>query len=190
MRLLDGESSGLLCVPLPWEEGDNIGAAVMIYESRALAQAGLDHYLALTGAASSPCSPYHLLPLGVRELVGVLETRPEVGFEPKFRLYEFSDIRSGGGNGRRALAKRQSPKKAVCPSSRRTRSGSRRTRRQASQLKRRWNAMWLESQNRYNVRECDQSAGSYASRAHKEGRTRENQEHNSDTSDDGGKKSA
>lgn len=47
MRLLDGESSGLLCVPLPWEEGDNTGAAVMIYESRALAQAGLDHYLAL-----------------------------------------------------------------------------------------------------------------------------------------------
>jgi hypothetical protein len=81
MNLPEGDTSGLLCAPLPWEEGDTVGAAVMVYESRALAQVGLDHYLALIGAASGPASPYHLLPLGVRELVEILEMRPEEGFE-------------------------------------------------------------------------------------------------------------
>ena len=77
----DGESRGLLCVPLPWEEGDQIGAAVMIFESRVLARAGLYHYLALIGVEKNADAPYRLLPLGVRDLTRILETRPEGGFE-------------------------------------------------------------------------------------------------------------
>ena len=75
------EVSGLLCVPLPWEEGDRIEAAAMIFESQALAQAGLDHYVARVGAVKGFGSPYRLLPLRPRDLIQILETRPESGFD-------------------------------------------------------------------------------------------------------------
>lgn len=74
----DGEDCGLLCMPLPWEDGDTIRAAVALFESRSLASAGLDHYLALT---EQPPASYHLVPLGCRELIEVLEARPENGFD-------------------------------------------------------------------------------------------------------------
>ena len=48
------QGSGLLCMPLPWEEGGTVRAAVMVYESRPLAEAGLDHYLAWTGRRTPP----------------------------------------------------------------------------------------------------------------------------------------
>ena len=74
-----GESCGLLCMPLPWDEGEIIRAAVAIFESRPLAEAGLDHYLAWT--EQDPAS-YHLLRLTAPELIEVLETRPEgAGFD-------------------------------------------------------------------------------------------------------------
>lgn len=77
------ESSGLLCLPLPWEEGERIEGAVAVFESRALAEAGLRHYLARTGGTlpgGRPDPSYRLLALGPRELAGVLEARPQ-GFE-------------------------------------------------------------------------------------------------------------
>ena len=74
----DGEPSGLLAVPLPWEEGDGyvIRSAVLVFESGALAQASLEHYLTLSGAADY-C--YGLLPFTPQELAQVLEGRPEGG---------------------------------------------------------------------------------------------------------------
>src|SRR5215211_2972061 len=69
--------SGLLCVPLPWEEGETVRAAVMVHESRPLAEAGLGHYLAWTG--QEPAS-YSLLGLPAEELAQILEGSPE-GFD-------------------------------------------------------------------------------------------------------------
>lgn len=86
----EGESRGLLCMPLPWEDGDTIQAAVAIFESRSLAGSGLDHYLAWTG--QNPIS-YHLTPLEPQELIEILETRPEgegfdhVAVNPIFSRY-------------------------------------------------------------------------------------------------------
>jgi hypothetical protein len=71
------QGSGLLCMPLPWEEGETIRAAVMVYESRPLAEAGLGHYLAWTG--QDPAS-YSLLGLWAEELAEILEGSPE-GFD-------------------------------------------------------------------------------------------------------------
>jgi hypothetical protein len=70
-------ASGLLCMPLPWEEGGTIRAAVMVYESRPLAEAGLRHYLAWTGQEDAS---YSLLELPVEELAHILEGSPE-GFD-------------------------------------------------------------------------------------------------------------
>jgi hypothetical protein len=71
------QASGLLCMPLPWEEGGTIRAAVMVYESRPLAEAGLRHYLAWTGQEDAS---YSLLELPVEELAHILEGSPE-GFD-------------------------------------------------------------------------------------------------------------
>jgi hypothetical protein len=73
----EGESGGLLCMPLPWGEGETIRAALMIYESRVLAEEGLKHYLART--EQNPHS-YGVLALSAEDLVEILEGRPE-GFE-------------------------------------------------------------------------------------------------------------
>lgn len=70
------EDSGLLCVPLPWEEGECIQAAPMIFESQPLAEAGLEHYLLWSDQRPSS---YRLLPLTAQELIEILETRPEGG---------------------------------------------------------------------------------------------------------------
>lgn len=72
----EGESCGLLCIPLPWEEEETIRAVVAIFESQPLAIAGLEHYLYRT--EQNPAS-YHLLPLTAQELIEILETRPEGG---------------------------------------------------------------------------------------------------------------
>jgi hypothetical protein len=74
----DEEPSGLLAVPLPWDEREGyvIRSAVLVYESNALAQASLDHYLTLSGAAAYS---YGLLPFAPGELAEVLEARPEGG---------------------------------------------------------------------------------------------------------------
>jgi hypothetical protein len=71
------QGSGLLCMPLPWEEGETIRAAVMVYESRPLAEAGLGHYLAWTGQEDAS---YSLLELPAEELAEILEGSPE-GFD-------------------------------------------------------------------------------------------------------------
>jgi hypothetical protein len=71
------QGSGLLCMPLPWEEGQTIRAAVMVYESRPLAEAGLGHYLAWT--EQEPAS-YSLVGLWAEELAEILEGSPE-GFD-------------------------------------------------------------------------------------------------------------
>ena len=71
------QGSGLLCVPLPWNEGETIRAAVMVYESRPLAEAGLEHYLAWTG--QNPAS-YSLLGDPAEELAEILQGSPE-GFD-------------------------------------------------------------------------------------------------------------
>ena len=68
------QGSGLLCMPLPWDEGGTIRAAVMVYESRPLVEAGLEHYLAWTGQA--PAS-YSLVGLPAEELAKILEGSPE-----------------------------------------------------------------------------------------------------------------
>ncbi len=72
----DGQNIGLLSLPLPWDEGETLRAAVLVFESRPLAEAGLDHYLALT---DEPPSSYGLLRFAAPELVSVLEDRPEGG---------------------------------------------------------------------------------------------------------------
>jgi hypothetical protein len=72
-----GTQSGLLCVPLPWDEGGTVRAAVMVYESRPLAEAGLEHYLAWTGQDTAS---YSLLELPAEELAEILEGSPE-GFD-------------------------------------------------------------------------------------------------------------
>jgi hypothetical protein len=71
------QGSGLLCMPLPWDEDETIRAAVMVYESRPLAEAGLGHYLAWTG--QEPAS-YSLVGLPAEELAEILEGSPE-GFD-------------------------------------------------------------------------------------------------------------
>jgi hypothetical protein len=71
------QGSALLCMPLPWEEGETIRAAVMVYESRPLAEAGLGHYLAWTGQEDAS---YSLLGLSAEELAKILEGSPE-GFD-------------------------------------------------------------------------------------------------------------
>jgi hypothetical protein len=71
------QGSGLLCMPLPWEEGETIRAAVMVYESRLLAEAGLEHYLAWTGQEDAS---YSLVGLSAEELAQILEGSPE-GFD-------------------------------------------------------------------------------------------------------------
>jgi hypothetical protein len=73
-----GEPSGLLAIPLPWDEDDGytIRAAVLVYETHGLAETGLDHYLVKSGA-SAYC--YGLLPFSATELADALEARPEGG---------------------------------------------------------------------------------------------------------------
>lgn len=73
-----GEPSGLLAVPLPWDEdvGHTIRAAVLVYETHGLARTGLEHYLVRSGAAAYS---YGLLPFAATELADVLEARPEGG---------------------------------------------------------------------------------------------------------------
>lgn len=69
-----GDSSGLLCMPLPWESEETIRAAVVIFESYSLAEAGLDHYLLWT--EQRPAS-YRLLRFNAQELAEILERRSE-----------------------------------------------------------------------------------------------------------------
>jgi hypothetical protein len=71
------QGSALLCMPLPWDEDETIRAAVMVYESRPLAEAGLDHYLAWTGQDSAS---YSLVGLWAEELAEILQGSPE-GFD-------------------------------------------------------------------------------------------------------------
>lgn len=73
-----GEPGALLAVPLPWDEDDGyeIRAAVLVYETRDLARTGLEHYLVRSGAAAYS---YGLLPFAAPELADVLEARPEGG---------------------------------------------------------------------------------------------------------------
>jgi hypothetical protein len=84
------QESGLLCMPLPWDEGQTVRAAVMVYESRPLAEAGLDHYLAWTGQDGASSS-YSLLELCAEELAEILEGSPEgfdrVALNPILSLY-------------------------------------------------------------------------------------------------------
>jgi hypothetical protein len=111
------QGSGLLCVPLPWEEGETVRAAVMVYESRPLAEAGLDHYLAWTGQDSAS---YSLVGLPAAELAEILERSPEgfdrvainpivslhfpdaEGYSAGLRTEEFvAELALGGGGGPR-----------------------------------------------------------------------------------------
>ena len=71
------QESALLCMPLPWDEDETIRAAVMVYESRPLAEAGLGHYLTWTGQEDAS---YSLLELPAEELAEILEGSPE-GFD-------------------------------------------------------------------------------------------------------------
>ena len=71
------EPSALLCMPLPWDEGETVQAAVLVYESRALAEAGLEHYQARTGQDDRS---YSLVAFSARELMGILREAPE-GFD-------------------------------------------------------------------------------------------------------------
>jgi len=95
-------SCGLLCMPLPWDEGEIIQAALMIFESRTLAKAGLEHYLAWTGQDHT--SSYRLLPLTSRELIEILEARPEgggfdyVAINPIMSLYFRSTVGYSAGS--------------------------------------------------------------------------------------------
>lgn len=69
----------LLFAPLPWTEGDRIEAALMVFESRQLAEAGLQHYLAWTAPEAEDPS-YFLLPLEPWELLEMLQrSTPEDG---------------------------------------------------------------------------------------------------------------
>jgi hypothetical protein len=63
------ESSALLCMPLPWDEGETVQAAVLVYESRALAEAGLEHYQARTGQDDRS---YNLMAASASELAEIL----------------------------------------------------------------------------------------------------------------------
>lgn len=72
-----GEPTALLCLPLPWDEGETVRAAVLVYESRALAEAGLEHYLARTGQDGRS---YGLAEFSARELAEILRQGPE-GFD-------------------------------------------------------------------------------------------------------------
>jgi len=83
-----GEPSALLCLPLPWDEGGTVQAAVLVYESRALAEAGLEHYRARTGQDDRS---YDLMAFSARELVRILREAPEgfdrVAINPVLSLY-------------------------------------------------------------------------------------------------------
>jgi len=57
--------------------GETVRAAVLVYESRALTEAGLAHYLARTGQDGRS---YSLMDLSAQELVGILRDAPE-GFD-------------------------------------------------------------------------------------------------------------
>ena len=65
-------------MPLPWDEGDGetIRAAVLVYETRALAGTALEHYLLRSGASAYS---YRLPPFAAQELADALEARPEGG---------------------------------------------------------------------------------------------------------------
>lgn len=82
------EPPALLCVPLPWDEGETVRAAVLVYESRALAEAGLWHYLARTGENGRS---YSVMAFSARELAAILEDGPEgfdhVAINPILSLY-------------------------------------------------------------------------------------------------------
>jgi hypothetical protein len=71
-----GDARGLLSMALPWEEGDAVRAAVLVYESWPLAEAGLEHYLAVTGEHPSS---YGVRRFSPSELIAALEGRPEGG---------------------------------------------------------------------------------------------------------------
>ena len=83
-----GEASSLLCLPLPWDEGETVRAAVLVYESRALAEAGLEHYRARTGQDDRS---YGLMAFSARELAEILREAPEgfdrVAINPILSLY-------------------------------------------------------------------------------------------------------
>ncbi|HKH12440.1 MAG TPA: hypothetical protein VKA73_14970 [Rubrobacter sp.] len=83
-----GESPALLCLPLPWDEGETVQAAVLVYESRALAEAGLAHYQARTGQDHHS---YSLMAFSARELAEILREGPEgfdrVAINPILSLY-------------------------------------------------------------------------------------------------------
>jgi hypothetical protein len=72
-----GEPPALLSMPLPWDEGKTVRAAVLVYESFALAEAGLEHYLARTRLGGGS---YSLMAFSGKELVRILEDAPE-GFD-------------------------------------------------------------------------------------------------------------
>jgi hypothetical protein len=72
-----GEPPALLCLPLPWDEGETVRAAVLVYESRTLAEAGLEHYLVRTGQDGRS---YGLAQFTVCELAEILREGPE-GFD-------------------------------------------------------------------------------------------------------------
>jgi hypothetical protein len=65
-----GEPTSLLSVPLPWDEGETVRAAVRVYESLQLAEAGLGHDLARSGQDGRSYAP---MAFSGRELAGRLE---------------------------------------------------------------------------------------------------------------------
>jgi hypothetical protein len=69
-----GEPTVLLAMPLPWEAGESVRAAVLVYESLALAEAGLEHYLARTGQDGRSYAP---MAFPGRELAEIIGEGPE-----------------------------------------------------------------------------------------------------------------
>ena len=72
-----GEPPALLCLPLPWDEGETVRAAVLVYESRTLAEVGLAHYLVRAGQDGRS---YGLAQFTACELAEILREGPE-GFD-------------------------------------------------------------------------------------------------------------
>lgn len=68
----EGGCSSLLCAPLPWTEDGHIEAALMVFESQTLAEAGLEHYLVRTAPERSPDSSHFIMPLTPEELIDIL----------------------------------------------------------------------------------------------------------------------
>ena len=72
----EAKDFNLLFAPMPWTDCAHIEAALMVFESRELAEAGLEHYLARTAPEAEDCASYHLLSLAAWELLDMLEATP------------------------------------------------------------------------------------------------------------------